>query len=226
MLLASGIGITPFIGYLETLARSGGSVPEVVLHHGSRNSTSHAFRNRTSELRDLIRQLRVHTHYSRPEPHDVLGRDHHHFGRISAADVDARLIERRARFYLCGPEDMLSDITIGLVDRGVPRFDIFAEKFHVAPQRVDVPDSAQATVRFTRANRQVTWRKEDGTLLQLAEREGIRLPSGCRLGQCESCAITVLDGQVAHLVTCPEDLADDQCLTCQAMPMTDVTLDA
>ncbi|MFF4484362.1 molybdopterin-dependent oxidoreductase [Streptomyces sp. NPDC001520] len=226
VLLASGIGITPFIGYLETLARGGGSVPEVVLHYGSRNSTSHAFRDRMSELREAIPQLRVHTHYSRPEPHDAIGRDYHHFGRISATDVDARLIERRARFYLCGPEAMLSDLTTGLVGRGVPRFDIFTERFHAAPQRVDIPERAQATVRFTRANREVTWRREDGTLLQLAEKEGIRLPSGCRLGQCESCAITVLDGRVAHLVTRPEDLADDQCLTCQAMPVTDVTLDA
>ncbi|MGE6734961.1 molybdopterin-dependent oxidoreductase [Streptomyces sp. NPDC059900] len=226
VLIASGVGITPFISYLETLAAGGGSVPDVVLHYGNRNAASHAFASRLRQLSQLIPQLRVHTRYSRPGPQDRPGLDYDRAGRISAADIDGRLIERRARFYLCGSEGMLADVTAGLVSRGVPRFDIFTEKFHAAPQPLEIPDHARATVRFARSDRKLTWRKEDGTLLQLAEREGIALPSGCRLGQCESCSVTVLEGQVAHLVTTPEDLADDQCLTCQAMPVSDVTLDS
>lgn len=226
VLFASGIGITPFVSYLETLACSGGSVPEVVLYHGNRNSASHTFADRIRRLSKSVPRLRVHTYYSRPGPRDRRGRDHDHAGRVTADDVEDRLIESRARFYLCGPEAMLSDITAGLTGRGVPRFDIFTEKFHAAPQRVDIPDGARATVHFSRANRDITWRKGDGTLLQLAEQEGIRLPSGCRLGQCESCAVTVLDGRVAHLVALPDDLADDQCLTCQAVPVSDIVLDS
>ncbi|MFD7812177.1 molybdopterin-dependent oxidoreductase [Streptomyces sp. NPDC059785] len=226
VLLASGIGITPFIGYLETLAHSGGTVPEVVLHHGSRDSAAHAFADRIRELRRRLPRLRVHDHYSRPGPGDRRGRDYEHHGRVGAEHVDAGLIDRRARFYLCGPEAMLADVTSGLTARGVPRFDIFAEKFHAAARSVDLPADARATVRFARTDRRLTWHREDGTLLRFAEKEGIRLPSGCRLGQCESCAVTVLDGQVAHLVAPPEDLPDDQCLTCQAMPVSDLTLDA
>ncbi|WP_320775645.1 molybdopterin-dependent oxidoreductase [Streptomyces sp. CRN 30] len=223
VLLAAGIGITPFLGYLETLAVSGGSVPEVVLHHGSRDAASHAFAGRIAELRRRLPRLRVHTHYSRPGPGDRPT----HRGRVGAGDVDAGLIERRARFYLCGPEEMLSEVTAGLVARGVPRFDVFAEKFHAAARAVSVPDDARATVELRRSGRRLTWTRADGTLLRLAEREGVRLPSGCRLGQCESCAVTVLDGRVTHLVDPPEDLPDDRCLTCQALPVTDVlTLDA
>ncbi|MEK8173867.1 2Fe-2S iron-sulfur cluster-binding protein [Streptomyces sp. M19] len=64
----------------------------------------------------------------------------------------------------------------------------------------------------------MSWHTSDGTLLDLAERSGVRLPSGCRLGQCESCAVALLEGDVAHRVTPPEDFPDDQCLTCQAVP--------
>lgn len=121
---------------------------------------------------------------------------------------------------------MLQDLIDGLVKRKVPKFDIFAEKFHSAPAEVNISDDAQATIRFARSGKELTWRRSDGTLLEFAEREGVALPSGCRLGQCESCAISVLSGQVAHLVKTNDDLATDQCLTCQAMPLSDLTLDA
>ncbi|POR46934.1 2Fe-2S iron-sulfur cluster protein [Bosea psychrotolerans] len=51
------------------------------------------------------------------------------------------------------------------------------------------------------------------------------MPSGCRVGQCESCLVPIRQGQVRHLVDRP-DLEDGQCLTCQALPLTDLVLDA
>ncbi|GAA1959109.1 molybdopterin-dependent oxidoreductase [Amycolatopsis minnesotensis] len=222
VLLAAGIGITPFLSHLETLALVPSAAPDVVLHYGSRDSAHHPFHDRIAALTARLPSLRVIDHYSRPaadDRYDVLG-------RVSAAGVDAALIDRRARFYLCGPENMIEETITGLVARGVPRFDIFAEKFHAAPLPVHIPDDATATVRFARSGRDVAWRKADGTLLQVAERSGLSLPSGCRLGQCESCAVRVLDGTVAHLVAPADDLPDDHCLTCQSMPTSDVVLDA
>ena len=220
VLVAAGIGITPFLSYLETVAEDGAAAPEIVLHHGSRNASDHAFRERIAVLRRRIPQLRVVDHYSRPQGALPRGVEP---GRISADDVDPGLVRDRARFYLCGPEEMLSDLVAGLVARGVPRFDVFTERFRAAARDVDVPDSA--TVRFSRSGREVRWSGSE-TLLCLAEREGLRLPSGCRVGQCESCAVGVLDGAVAHLVEPAEDLPADRCLTCQAVPASDVTLDA
>jgi anaerobic selenocysteine-containing dehydrogenase/ferredoxin-NADP reductase len=225
VLMAAGVGITPFLSYLETLATSSGSVPEVVLHYGSRSRRAHAFERQLQGLEGRIPNLRVVNHYSRPGEEDVAGVHYSIRGRVSAVDVDEDLIRRRARFYLCGPEEMLESVISGLTARGVPRFDIFAEKFHATPRVVDVPDGATAVVRFARSNREVRWAKGDGTLLDLGQRHGISMPSGCRLGQCESCAVSVLSGEVAHMIAPADDLPDDQCLTCQAMPMNDVVLD-
>ncbi|WP_280469638.1 molybdopterin dinucleotide binding domain-containing protein, partial [Nocardia brasiliensis] len=222
VLLAAGIGITPFLSYLETLVLAPSATPEVVLHYGNRHGARHPFRDRIAALAAHLPSLRVIDHYSRPGADDR----YHRRGRVSASDVDPALIDRRARFYLCGPEDMLDELTVGLVARGVPRFDIFAEKFHAAPVPVRICDDATATVRFARSGRDVTWRKSDGTLLQLAEQSGLSVPSGCRVGQCESCAVRVLDGTVAHLVAVGSELPDDHCLTCQSMPTSDVVLDA
>ena len=65
------------------------------------------------------------------------------------------------------------------------------------------------------------------SILDAAERQGIALPYGCRNGMCGSCAGTLLSGAVSY----PEEMgesgegdADDRCLTCQAVPSSDVTL--
>ncbi|SFP88924.1 molybdopterin-dependent oxidoreductase [Amycolatopsis rubida] len=220
VLLAAGIGITPFLSYLESLEPA--SAPEIVLHHGSRDRSRHAFRERIAGLAARLPSVQTVDHYSSPGP----GESCDFTGRITADRLDADLIRRRARFYLCGPESMLDELTAGLTERGVPRFDIFTEKFHAAPAPVHIPDDATATVRFARSGREATWRAGDGDLLRFAEASGVALPSGCRLGQCESCAVQVLAGTVAHLVAIADDLPADQCLSCQAVPTADVVLDA
>ncbi|RYH62968.1 MAG: 2Fe-2S iron-sulfur cluster binding domain-containing protein [Alcaligenaceae bacterium] len=227
VLVAAGIGITPFLSYLETLAAPHSfAAPEVVLHYGSRNREHHVFADRIRWLQQRIPTLQVIDHYSRPIASEKEGEHYAIRGRVRAEHIDPDLIRRRARFYFCGPEEMLQGLIDGLMERGVPKFDIFAEKFHSAPTAIAISDDAEAVVRFERSRKQLTWRRADGTLLEFAEREGVSLPSGCRLGQCESCVISVLSGQVAHLVKTNDDLDLDQCLTCQAMPLSDLTLDA
>nr|WP_246257122.1 2Fe-2S iron-sulfur cluster-binding protein [Amycolatopsis anabasis] len=115
----------------------------------------------------------------------------------------------------------MSELTGQLLARGVNRFDIFTEEFFT---EVDIPDTlAPATVRFARSGREITWTPESGTLLDAAEAAGIPLGSGCRTGVCESCRVDVRGGQVAHLSTV--DNTPGTCLTCQAIPLSDLELD-
>src|SRR5262249_47478931 len=103
VLIAAGIGITPFMGYLETLCMWQPRFP-VVLYYGNSSGRSHAFRERLAELCRQLPQLSIINHYSRPEPSDQS-----HFqiaGRIDAAAIADDLIAARARFYLCGPVAM------------------------------------------------------------------------------------------------------------------------
>ncbi|MBX7470305.1 molybdopterin-dependent oxidoreductase [Streptomyces sp. MAG02] len=226
VLVAGGIGITPFLSYLETLAARGGTVPEVVLHYGNANSADHPFRARIRELASRIPQLTVLNHYTTPAPDDVLATTHDHEGFITPESIADDLIARRARFYLCGPAPMLDSLTAGLRARGVPAFEIFSERFRAAVREVDLPDDAAFTVTFARSDRMVRWTKQSGTLLTAAESDGLTLPSGCRVGQCESCACRVLSGNAAHLVPPDEGLPDTSVLTCQSIPTSDLVLDA
>jgi ferredoxin len=139
--------------------------------------------------------------------------------------IDSSLLERRARFYLCGPDEMMASLTAALVAAGVPRFEIFQERF-ASPRPLSVPAGAAShTIGFRKSKRSLTWTPGSGSILDLAERNGIRIPTGCRVGQCESCVVPLVDGLVTYDL--PLDDADaDTCLTCQAIPQSNVVIDA
>ena len=224
VLMAAGIGITPFISLLESL-RGRSDLPEVWLYGAHRNSQTHAFRAGVENLVDALPCLRVIDHYSSPLATDRCGVDFASLDRLVAASIDASLIERRARFYLCGPLTMMEELTRGLIERGVPSFDIFREVFR-SPAAMPKDGLSQCKVSFARSGMApVDWTPERGTLLQLGESIGLNMASGCRVGQCESCAIRLVSGRVHHLHGAdPEDITS--CLACQAVPVGDVVIDA
>lgn len=222
VLIAVGVGVTPFLSYLETLYNLGGATPEVHLFYGNRDLAGHAGRQRLAYLQCALADLRVVTYYSQPEGEPPAGV---RSGRFAVGDIDQDLIDRDARFYLCGPEVMLDQVTVELIDRGAHRFAVFAEKFYATNTFIDHSAIGPSAVSFARSATDTRWQPSDGSLLQLAERAGLTPASGCRVGQCESCVTTVLQGTVAHLVSVPDGLSADQCLPCQAIPTSDVVLD-
>ncbi|GFG49678.1 molybdopterin dinucleotide-binding protein [Mycolicibacterium agri] len=225
VMIAGGIGITPFIGYLETMAARR-SLDPITLYYVCRDGGHHAFKERLTELAAGLPGLQVHTHYTRPRAGDRPGLDYSATGRITADDVDGALISARARFYLCGPDAMIRQLRAGLAARGVPDFGIFEERFSSPVPTWTPPPDAAHTVRFLRSGRDVTWTPADGSLLALAESQGVAILSGCRTGQCESCEVPVLSGGVRYLVPEADPTDDNRCLTCQAVPISDLALDA
>jgi ferredoxin-NADP reductase len=219
VLIAGGIGITPFISQLETIVRRDAMPPDITLHYANRNAASHAFRVRLQALCKVL-PLRVIDYYDAPGEDDA----HALRERITDAVVSSHDIERRARVYMCGPVPMMRAVRAGLVARGMPDFDIFHEEFR-SPARVASGDGQTHQVTFRRSGRTASWQASSGTLLEFAERLGIAMPSGCRVGQCESCAVRVLNGAAAHLHgEEPDDPAT--LLGCQAIPLSDLELDA
>jgi ferredoxin-NADP reductase len=224
VLVAGGIGITPFLSYLESL-RGIEPMPEVWLHFANRCGSTHAFRKGLEELVEALPRLHVLNYYDAPLSSDIVGRTFDKAGFFTVDAISEELVARRARFYLCGPQAMMHAVSNGLLARGVPEFDIFTEVFRSPPTLV--PDlNQQFHIDFARSGRLLTeWTPDKGTILDFGERLGVALPSGCRVGQCESCAVSIVSGQVQHLNgTEPDD--PDVCLTCQAVPITDIVLDA
>lgn len=224
VMIAGGIGITPFISLLESISGIE-SAPEVWLYYANQNSEMHAFRKRIGEIAALLPNLRVVNHYNMPLPGDKIGIDFDSTALVGAETIEPSLIVRRARFYMCGPEPMMNSVRNGLIKLGVPKFDIFSEVFR-SPSEVPAGSLKSCKVTFSRsAKAAIEWTSECGTLLQLGESKGISMASGCRVGQCESCAVRIVSGRIMHLSgSDPED--PSICLACQAVPIGDVVIDA
>ncbi len=212
VLMTGGIGVTPALAYLESLVHVP-NPPEVTLYVGYRDGRDHVFAQRLACLASRIGSVRIVTQYSGTRG----------AGRLTADSADASLIQRRARFYLCGPLAMMAELTAGLIRRGVPPFEIFREAFRSPP----VPNPAAAgpfAVVLNRSRVTLTWQPGCGTLLDLAERAGLAWPSGCRVGSCESCAASILRGEVRHSAAAVH-VPDGVCLTCQGVPVSDLVID-
>ena len=225
VLVAGGVGITPFMSYLEHMARHSPD-SEIHLHYSSRDGAHHLFGDRIRELADLMPGLRVLTYATRPSETEHGGVDYDVHGRITATSVPGDLIERRARFYICGPDAMITGLRSEFIERGVPAYDIFSERF-TTPAPTWQPDpEARHAVTFGRSGRTATWGASSGTLLDLAEREGVPVSAGCRSGECETCVVPIESGSVRYLVPEADPDDDSRCLTCQAVPASDLILDA
>ncbi|WP_341989654.1 ATP-binding cassette domain-containing protein [Azorhizobium sp. AG788] len=219
VLIAAGIGITPFLSYLETLATRGGG-PRVILHHACRDGSSHPFADRLQALARQVPGVQLITHYSRPRPGDVCDGE----GRFHADLIPDDLLAQRPRFYVCAGDAMTTETIAVLTRRGVPPFEIFQERFTSSAPKV-LDGSATHRVTFARSGVTLTWAPPDGSLLTLATRAGLTLASGCRVGQCESCMVSVISGTLDHLIASAE-IDPGTCLTCQAVPTSDLVLEA
>jgi anaerobic selenocysteine-containing dehydrogenase/ferredoxin-NADP reductase len=219
--LAAGIGVTPFVGHLEALTKCEPTerVAKVLLLYGCRHGGEHPFARRLRELAELLPELDLVTAFSAPRPQDRCPDDYDHAGRLDLKAIDP-LLPQRPLAYLCGSPDFTTSMIARLVERGMPRFDIFTEAF-VSPPIVPQTLEPQ-TVHIAGSDTSFVWSPELGTLLDAAQAAGLSLPSGCRVGQCESCAMRIVEGNVAQLGG--GDAATDQCLTCQAVPLSELTL--
>jgi len=117
----------------------------------------------------------------------------------------------------------LREFTAGLVARGVPRFAIFQERFD-APRPSAATHPGPLAIRFLRSDQVLSWTPAQGSLLAMAEAAGLALSGGCRVGQCESCRLTLRRGHVVHPAHVDVVSADD-CLACVAMPCSDLDLE-
>jgi anaerobic selenocysteine-containing dehydrogenase/ferredoxin-NADP reductase len=224
ILIAAGIGITPFVGYLHALAEIAPErrPPSAELVYICRSGAEQPFGDWLRTIAGRIPELRVVRAFTRPRPQDRHGPDYDHAGRPDIAALGLAPGGRRPLAYLCGPDGFVTETKATLVATGLPGFDVFSEVF---VSQIEVPSNlAPRRIVLERSGRSFDWSAQSGSLLDAAEAAGLSLPSGCRSGQCESCRVRVVSGSASHLAA--YDGAPDDCLTCCAVPLSDLVLDA
>ena len=94
--------------------------------------------------------------------------------------------------------------------------------FHSAPFNTVPTSNKSNTVVFTKSQQEVVC--DDGeTILETAEREGITLPSGCKMGACGMCKLRKISGNVSYEEDF--DCEDEYVLTCVAKANGNVVIE-
>lgn len=233
VLIAGGIGITPMMSMLRWCLDE---QPQrtVHLYYGLRHSGEEAFKSSLEAMATRHPQFHLNVVYSRPGVNDVQGRDYQHTGHINVDLLRQSLPHGRHQFYVCGPAAMMESLVPRIAAWGVPEQDIHYEAFGPASVRLDsatAPIAVDAVltpleVRFQRSGRTVFWDGLDANLLEFAERQGMKVESGCRSGSCGSCETRLLAGTVRYAHSVDYEITPGHCLLCVGKPTSFITLEA
>ena len=233
---AAGSGITPLLSIIKTtLAAEPRS--SFTLFYGNRASSSIMFREELDDLKSL--------HMGRLSLVHVLSREQQDVdlfnGRLDRAKCD-RLLERWLdpssidAAFICGPQQMMLDVSASLKEHGVDpgriKFELFAtadagRRARVRPASKETApraDLCRATVVLDGLARSFELEKGAVTILDAATREGLDLPFACKAGVCSTCRAMLVEGQVdmdANYALEDYEIARGYVLTCQSYPVTD-----
>lgn len=236
--VAAGSGITPLMSIMRTtLAREPKS--SFTLIYGNRSSSSVIFREELADLEDLYGDRLSIAHVMSREQQDV---DIFN-GRITKAKMTQLLdcwidIQHHDAAFVCGPEQMMRDVSRALQEHGLDKELIKTELFaadanrrepRVVSPAVSDADASEITVLTNGARRTFSMAREQMSVLDAGLAQGINLRYSCKGGVCATCRCKVVEGKVemsANYALEDGEMARGFVLSCQAFPITDkVVLD-
>lgn len=133
VLLSGGVGLTPLMAMLETLAANDVDVP-VDYIHGTHNRDTHAMRDHARELASSAASITVTDFHQTPLEGEVAGEDYDHAGIITADWLVANTRPGEADYYICGPRPFLRAAVTALSLAGVPSHHVHYEFFGPADE--------------------------------------------------------------------------------------------
>lgn len=172
-LLAAGIGITPLKAMALALTKRGIAFN---LHYAGKNLTSMAF---VHELKQTFKE-QIHIYESEQQ------------NRISIDNVLTNLAPN-TQIYSCGPSHFLDEIKRKAIEFKLNPNNLFFESFSNERD----PKNKPFSVELKRSGIVIDVKAEE-SMLDALENAGIALPNSCRTGNCRTCAIPVLSGDVEH----------------------------
>jgi ferredoxin-NADP reductase len=193
VLIAAGSGITPMISMLRYIDELEHTTP-VTLLYCVRTGADIIFEKELMRLSRSIPNFKYDVCLSRPDP-----TWEGHSGRLTEEFVTQNVTDLNApTFFLCGPKGFMENARQILSTLGVNQERILQESFgerEPATESRSLETRPVETVVFMRSQK-VCQVSAGSTLLDLAERNGVQIPFGCRQGQCGTCATRVLSGTV------------------------------
>jgi len=227
----AGSGITPLISMIKTTLSKSNS--KFSLYYGNKTESSTIFKN---ELDQLIAEnsdrLKVYYIYSRQECEEKMFE-----GRLTKEKfeeflrVDMNLLKADG-FYLCGPEQMITEISERLdylgVDKNKVNFELFTAPT-IESKEGDMPVSefsGKSSITAIMDGDEIDFElaSEGDFILDAAIENGIDAPFSCKGAVCCTCKAQVIEGKAImemNYSLSDAEVEEGFILTCQAHPASE-----
>lgn len=233
VLIAAGSGITPMLSIAKTvLGHEADST--ITLVYGNRSTDTIMFREELEDLKDRYMRRFSLIHLLSREAQDVELLN----GRIDGERIGE--LSRRGLIdlagadgvFLCGPGEMIDDVSASLRTLGVEEDRIRFERFTPSgdapkprPRSAEARQAAEAGVQIEvvldGVRRAFPMGEADATVLDAAHRAGLEIPYSCAGGMCCTCRCRVAEGEAEMAVNYslqPWEIEAGFTLACQTRP--------
>ena len=221
---AAGSGITPVLSIIKTvLAEEPKS--RFVLTYGNKSPEETIFFKELLELQAKFPdRLFIEFVYSRTRE------DNSHFGRIETSTVNF-VVKNKFKdqafdaFYLCGPEEMINQVSDVLKENGVTEDKILYELFTSEDTgAIETNVEGQTDLTIMVDDEETTFSMDTKeTVLDAALEHDLDVPYSCQGGICSSCIARIVEGKAEmrkNQILTDEEIEEGLILTCQAQPLT------
>ncbi len=237
---AAGSGITPILSILKTVLRTE-QRSRFTLFYGNTDQDRIIFRTRLDELKGQFgERLSVHHILSKGVDEDMLFN-----GRITKEKA-VQLLQRFVsdpmdkEFFICGPEQMMVNVSEALEKQGVDKKHIHIELFTTpvateakkpaaAEDTGDFNGVAEVKVIMDGREHLIKLSTKGDSVLDAALDAGLDVPFACKGAVCCTCKARVVAGKVEmdmNYALTDDEVADGYVLTCQTHPRSaNVTVD-
>ena len=235
--IAGGSGVTPILSTMKTVL-SREPLSDFTLIYGNRALKSTMFKEEIEDLKNrYLSRLVLHHVFSdeytdAPLNMGVMNRDK--IGEFLTGLVPAASIDHA---FVCGPFQMNDEAEAALLAAGVPEDRIHIERFGIAPQADQsqqvgaviheaLPgdaETARITIIRDGLKREISFTKDQPSILDAASAAGLEVPFSCTSGVCGTCRAKLIEGEVRmerNFALDKNEVANGFVLTCQAHPLT------
>lgn len=233
LFISAGSGITPMMS-MTTWAWDSGEMPDIVFVHAARRPSEIIFRQRLEQFANRVPGLQLRFVVEEPDPFRAWPGYTGRLSQIMLGLMAPDYLEREV--FCCGPEPFMQAVREMLVSLGYDMAHYHQESFGTpvrteaeAPVIADVmPDAnSGAEIAFTASGITAPCAQTD-TVLAVARRAGLNIPSGCTFGLCGTCKVKKTAGEV-HMVhnggISDDDIAAGYILACCANPIGRIAVD-